>query len=286
MTYAARKHALVRRTDDVDALIHAHLQLVRRLAWHVHGRISSASEIEELVQAGMVALVEAAHAFEDRGFEFSTYASVRIKGAMIDHLRRGSGQSRGASSARRVIEAARNAVESTKSGPATAPEIAEQIGVPLDTYFRMEADTRTGTQEPLDDVYSDDSLTFCDAHERQDEVIERRSGHEVLRDAILTLDKRRPCHQHRRGACLPDQERGAGQIACVRVTRRLPLKPTRNRHCSCDDRRRTDQLRQTATPADATNGSPIRNARVATSGSIAAKSSVAGPKLNAKHKLP
>jgi RNA polymerase sigma factor FliA len=190
MTYAARKHALVRRTDDVDALIHAHLQLVRRLAWHVHGRISSASEIEELVQAGMVALVEAAHAFEDRGFEFSTYASVRIKGAMIDHLRRGSGQSRGASSARRAIEAARNAVESTKSGPATAPEIAEQIGVPLDTYFRMEADTRTGTQEPLDDVYSDDSLTFCDAHERQDEVIERRSGHEVLRDAILTLDKR------------------------------------------------------------------------------------------------
>lgn len=190
MTYAAVRKRALRNTDDIDTLIHTHLQLVRRLAWHVHGRVSSAAELEELIQAGMVALVEAARAFEDRGFEFSTYASVRIKGAMIDHLRRGSGQSRGASSARRAIDAARRAVESTQAGPAMAPDIAAQLGVSLDTYFRMESDTRTGSLEPLDDVYSDDSMTFSDDLDPTDQVLDREAGERRLRDAISLLDER------------------------------------------------------------------------------------------------
>src|SRR3546814_19534003 len=45
-------------------------------------------EVEDLIQVGMVALVEAANGFEDRGHAFSTYATIRIRGAMIDHLRR------------------------------------------------------------------------------------------------------------------------------------------------------------------------------------------------------
>ncbi len=190
MTYAALKKDNARDVDEVDALIHGHLQLVRRLAWHVHGRMSAAAELEELIQAGMVALVEAARVFEDRGFEFSTYASVRIKGAMIDHLRRSSGQSRGASSARRVIDAARRAVETANAGPATPPEIAAQMGVPLDTFFRMESEARAGTHEPLDDVYADDSMAFCDDRERHDDALDRQSAQAALRDAILTLDKR------------------------------------------------------------------------------------------------
>ncbi len=190
MTYAALKHRADREPDDVEVLIHSHLQLVRRLAWHVHGRVSAGAELEELIQAGMIALVEAARAFEDRGFAFSTYASVRIKGAMIDHLRRGSGQSRGASSARRAIEAARNALETAQPGPATAPDIAAWLGVSLDSYFAMQADARTGTHEPLDDVYADDNMVFCDEAVGQDEMLDRTASQELLRDAILMLDKR------------------------------------------------------------------------------------------------
>jgi RNA polymerase sigma factor for flagellar operon FliA len=64
------------------------MQLVRKIAWHVHAHVSSAMEIEDLIQIGMIALVEAANGYEDRGHAFSTYASMRIRGAMIDHLRR------------------------------------------------------------------------------------------------------------------------------------------------------------------------------------------------------
>jgi len=71
-----------------ETLVRAHMPLVRKIAWHVHVRVSSAIDIEDLVQIGMVALVEAANSYEDRGHAFSTYASMRIRGNMIDHLRR------------------------------------------------------------------------------------------------------------------------------------------------------------------------------------------------------
>ncbi len=70
LTYGAKPDA-----KDEEQLISSHLPLVRKLAWHVHGRMSSAVEIEDLLQIGMVALVEAARDFEDRGFGFSQEAA-------------------------------------------------------------------------------------------------------------------------------------------------------------------------------------------------------------------
>ena len=54
------------RTDP-ERLVSSHLGLVRKIAWHVHARVSSAIDIEDLVQIGMISLIEAARAFEDRG---------------------------------------------------------------------------------------------------------------------------------------------------------------------------------------------------------------------------
>ena len=73
--------------DQTDRLVHDHMRLVRKLAWHVHGRIARAVEVDDLIQTGMVALIEAARRYEDRGFSFATYAGVRVKGAMLDVLR-------------------------------------------------------------------------------------------------------------------------------------------------------------------------------------------------------
>ena len=73
--------------DHTDRLVHDHMRLVRKLAWHVHGRIARAVEVDDLIQTGMVALIEAARRYEDRGFSFATYAGVRVRGAMLDSLR-------------------------------------------------------------------------------------------------------------------------------------------------------------------------------------------------------
>ena len=71
-----------------ERLARQYMPLVRKIAWHVHGRVSTAIEVEDLLQIGMVALVEAANSFEDRGLGFAAYAQLRVRGAMIDHLRR------------------------------------------------------------------------------------------------------------------------------------------------------------------------------------------------------
>ena len=72
-----------------DAAIREHLPLVRRLAWHVHDAMSTSVEVEDLVQVGLLALVEALRGADNRaGPEFKAYLTTRLRGAMIDELRR------------------------------------------------------------------------------------------------------------------------------------------------------------------------------------------------------
>src|SRR3546814_19563299 len=80
----------------MEALAQKHLPLGRRIAWHSHGTMSSIVEVEDLIQIGLVALVEAAAAFEDRGqVTFEQYLATRVRGAMIDELRRQATLTRG-----------------------------------------------------------------------------------------------------------------------------------------------------------------------------------------------
>lgn len=190
MSYAVARKNLRRPLDDVDTRIHAHLPLVRRLAWHVHGKVSSGTELEELIQAGMVALVEAAQGFEDRGFEFSTYASMRIRGAMIDLLRRSSGQSRKAAASRREIEVNRRAIEAASPLRASAIDIAARMNVPLDDYYRIEADAAAGSTDSLEMMYADENIAFQDERDNQETMLGRKMDEHHLRNALTTLDER------------------------------------------------------------------------------------------------
>ena len=74
---------------DVEEVISSHTNLVKKIAWHIYGRASHAIEIEDLIQIGYAALVNAAHQYTKRdGATFATYASIRIRGDIIDHLRK------------------------------------------------------------------------------------------------------------------------------------------------------------------------------------------------------
>ena len=189
MTYAARYQHPVPGHDS-DVLVHQHLQLVRKLAWHVHARVSSALEIEELIQAGVLALVEAARSFEDRGFEFSTYASLRIKGAMIDLLRKASGQPRSASSTRRKIEQTRREIELEHGARATQSAIAARLNLSAQGYTRLEQDAQGTRFEPLDVVYTDEESSFCASDPLQDAALDRTRLTALLADAVRNLDPR------------------------------------------------------------------------------------------------
>lgn len=171
-------------------LARAHMPLVRRIAWHVHGRVSTALDIEDLVQIGMVALVEAAGGYEDRGYAFATYASMRIRGAMIDHLRRHATICRSAMVKRREMNAVRAKLENGLGRTATDAEMAKAMGVEATAYREMADATESVHHDSLDEVYSDQSMWFADVEERVDVRLERGELSSALAERIGDLPER------------------------------------------------------------------------------------------------
>ncbi len=82
---AARPHGY---GGSAEALVQEYAPLVRKIAWQVFSKVARSSELDDLIQVGLIALIEASRQYEERGFAFSTYATTRIRGAMIDQLRR------------------------------------------------------------------------------------------------------------------------------------------------------------------------------------------------------
>lgn len=122
--------------------IAAHLPLVKRIALHLLARLPSSVELDDLQQAGLLGLLSAVRSYSpDQGASFETYAGIRIKGAMLDELRKLSWAPRSVhEKARRMANAVRE-VEARNNGQASDAEIAEEMGVTLDEYHGMLAET-------------------------------------------------------------------------------------------------------------------------------------------------
>ncbi len=173
-----------------DTLVRGHMPLVRKIAWHVHGRVASAIDVEDLVQIGMVALVEAANSFEDRGHAFATYATLRIRGAMIDHLRRHASICRAAMGRRRELAAVRQKLEARLGRAAEDADMAEEMGLDPADYRALVDASQAVHHESMDAVYSDHSMWFADLEEQADEAIDRDRLKDAIAGAIGGLPER------------------------------------------------------------------------------------------------
>ena len=90
MNVAAAAQYRAQHNGDATQIVERHAELVRRIAHHLAARLPASVEVDDLIQAGMLGLIEAARNFQaDQGAAFETYASIRIRGAMIDEIRRG-----------------------------------------------------------------------------------------------------------------------------------------------------------------------------------------------------
>lgn len=172
-------------------LVETHLALVRKIAWHVHGRVSSAIEVADLVQIGTIALLEAARNFEERGVAaFSTYATTRIRGAMIDQLRRQANMCRSALVRRKKLNEARRSLEAVLGRTATQVELADHMGISQEELLR-EIDATQGVHyENIDEVYSDHSEWFVDDRETPADALERADLERALAEGIRNLPER------------------------------------------------------------------------------------------------
>ena len=185
-------HTAYVRPDTANAprLIEAHSALVRRIAWHVHSRMSSAIEVEDLIQIGLIALVEAAQHFEDRGLAFAPYAQTRIRGAMVDALRRDARMGRAGMANRRYLASIRARLEQEYMRAPNDAEMANATGLEPDAYHAMAASTVPVGQESIDESYSDHDMWFADLADGADTTLEKAQLREALEANLGRLSER------------------------------------------------------------------------------------------------
>ncbi len=141
-----------------EELVERHAPLVKRIASHLLGRLPDGVELEDLVQTGLIALLDAARQYSPaRGASFETYASIRVRGAMLDEFRNTDWAPRSVYRKQRQLTAAVRAVENRNGSHATPREVAAELGVPLEEYFRMVAATAAQRMFSLEDTSPDPS---------------------------------------------------------------------------------------------------------------------------------
>ena len=116
-------------------LLKQHQPMVRRMALQMLAKLPASVELDDLIQAGMIGLLDASTRYEDnRGAQFETFASQRIRGAMLDELRASDWGSRNLRQQARKVEQAIQALEHRLGRPATEGEIAKELKMDLDDY--------------------------------------------------------------------------------------------------------------------------------------------------------
>jgi|TARA_R100000501_G_scaffold13151_3_gene23986 RNA polymerase sigma factor for flagellar operon FliA len=143
-------------------LIAAHIPTARRVAWHIHGKAPGTIEPEELVQMAMVALIEAANRHQGDPATFGGYAVMRIRGALLDEMRRRATMTRGALRRRRELINVRDGLASELGRNPTDEEVAGRMDLDIGEYATL-CDEVMGIQyQSIDEVYSDHSMLFAD----------------------------------------------------------------------------------------------------------------------------
>ncbi len=131
---------------DREALIRQHVPLVRRLAHHMIAKLPPNIELDDLIQVGMIGLTEALSRYEAaQGVQFETFATQRIRGAMLDELREGDWMSRSSRKSQKDIEKAVRRVEQKLGRSPLESEIAAEMGLSLPDYQSLLGKVR-GTQ--------------------------------------------------------------------------------------------------------------------------------------------
>ncbi len=207
---------------DRDALIRQYLPLVRRLAGHMLAKLPPNIELDDLVQVGMIGLTEALARYEaSQGVQFETFATQRIRGAMLDELRNGDWMSRSSRKGQKDIERAIHRLEQTLGRAPLESEIAQEMGMELQEYQQLLGKVR-GTQllyledlsrGPGNSGDSDDFLDRYLADQQADPASLLRS--QRLRGALVQAIEQLPEREQQMMSMYYEHDMNLKEIAAV-----------------------------------------------------------------------
>lgn len=118
-------------------LVEDYAPLVKRIAYHLMTRLPPTVQVDDLIQSGMIGLLEAARNYDaSQGASFETYAGIRIRGAMLDEIRKGDWAPRSLHRKVRAITKAVGELEAEHGRDARDAEVAERVGMTLNDYYQ------------------------------------------------------------------------------------------------------------------------------------------------------
>ena len=185
------KNQYLEQKPDVEELITSHMELVRQIAWHVHGRVHASAEIEDLVQIGYYGLVLAAQNYTvQEGASFASYASLRIRGSIVDHLRKNSNLCRTTIQMQQRANKAEHQLQTQLGRSPTSEEVAEKLGITDEEMMDWEQAFQANVHQSLDSVYDDFSIWFVSSENTPEENMSDGQLREMLKTALRTLPER------------------------------------------------------------------------------------------------
>jgi len=150
-----------------------HESLVKRIAFHLMSRLPDSVQADDLIQAGMIGLIEASRKFDpDQGASFETYAGIRIRGSMLDEIRRTDWTPRSVHrKARDVAEAVRK-IENEKGRDARDVEVAREMGLELNEYHKILQDATGCRIFSFEDPGTIGEDGYAPAHEQPNQPLD------------------------------------------------------------------------------------------------------------------
>jgi RNA polymerase sigma factor FliA len=175
--------------------IEKHATLVHRIGHHLLARLPPDVMLDDLLQAGMIGLLEAIKNYDGtKGASFETYAGIRIRGSMLDEVRRGDWVPRSVHRNAREIAKSIRDIENKTGRDARDTEVAQALGVTMLEYHKMLQDAQAGYILAFDDMSADENSNYTPGiAEKDSEPVQRIENYDFrdkLADAIANLPER------------------------------------------------------------------------------------------------
>jgi RNA polymerase sigma factor for flagellar operon FliA len=188
------KAAAYLKVADKNELVERHAPLVKRIAHHLMVRLPASVLVDDLIQAGMIGLLEASRNFDgSKGASFETFAGIRIRGSMLDEIRKGDWTPRSVHKNSRAITAAINEVERETGRDARDVDVAQKLQVNIEQYHQMLNEVNAGKIIGMEDLGVTEDVISTEQTKGSDTPFEdllQGSFQKALAHAITTLPER------------------------------------------------------------------------------------------------
>ncbi len=174
---------------NVNQLINDHTNLVKKISWHLHGRVNSIVDIEDIIQIGMLGLISAAQNYvPQQNASFASYASIRVKGEILDYLRKSSNLDRTTILIKKNAEKATISLRNKLGREPFQNEIADELGITSEKYLEWSHAFEASVVKSLEDSYDDYSNWFITNDLNPEEKINDVELRNNLKEALKKLE--------------------------------------------------------------------------------------------------